>query len=77
MSGIAEILHNLGYRVSGSDLSESATTRRLAGLGIRISVGHDPEFIAGAEAVVVSTAVKSDNPEVTAARAKRIPIAMA
>ena len=74
MSGIAEILHNLGYRVSGSDQSESATTRRLAGLGIRVHMGHDAEFIAGAEAVVVSTAVKPDNPEVTAARAKRVPV---
>ncbi len=74
MSGIAEILHNLGYRVSGSDLLESASTQRLAGLGIRILIGHDSQFIQGAEAIVVSSAVKSDNPEVTAARAKRIPI---
>ena len=74
MSGIAEILHNLGYVVSGSDQSDSSTTRRLASLGIRISVGHDAKNIAGAEAVVTSTAVRADNPEVVAARAKRVPV---
>ncbi|MEO8059130.1 MAG: UDP-N-acetylmuramate--L-alanine ligase [Burkholderiales bacterium] len=74
MSGIAEILHNLGYVVSGSDQSDSATTRRLASLGIRINTGHDAGHIAGAEAVVTSTAVRADNPEVIAARAKRVPV---
>ncbi|MGL6111835.1 MAG: UDP-N-acetylmuramate--L-alanine ligase [Rubrivivax sp.] len=74
MSGIAEILHNLGYTVSGSDQSDSATARRLAGLGIRVFTGHDALHIAGAEAVVTSTAVKGDNPEVIAARAKRVPV---
>ncbi len=74
MSGIAEILHNLGYTVSGSDQSDSPTTRRLAGLGIRVAIGHDAAHIAGAEAVVTSTAVKGDNPEVIAARARRIPV---
>ncbi len=74
MSGIAEILHNLGYRVSGSDQHDSATTRRLASLGIRVSIGHDAAFIDGAEAVVVSTAVKSDNPEVIRARSRRVPV---
>jgi UDP-N-acetylmuramate--alanine ligase len=74
MSGIAEILHNLGYKVSGSDQSDSATTRRLASLGIRIRIGHDAENILGAEAVVTSTAVRVDNPEVIAARAKRVPV---
>jgi len=74
MSGIAEILHNLGYSVSGSDQSSTATTRRLAELGIRIHVGHDAEHIRGAEAVVTSTAVRGDNPEVIAARAKRVPV---
>jgi len=74
MSGIAEILHNLGYTVSGSDQQDSATTRRLAGLGIRVAIGHDAGHIAGAEAVVTSTAVKGDNPEVIAARARRVPI---
>ena len=68
MSGIAEILHNLGYVVSGSDQSDSSTSRRLARLGIRVHVGHDAAHIAGAEAVVTSTAVKGDNPEVIAAR---------
>ncbi len=74
MSGIAEILHNLGYTVSGSDQSDSATSRRLASLGIAVKVGHDAAHIEGAEAVVTSTAVKGDNPEVIAARAKRIPV---
>jgi UDP-N-acetylmuramate--alanine ligase len=74
MSGIAEILHNLGYTVSGSDQSDSATLRRLASLGIRVQVGHDAANIAQAEAVVTSTAVKGDNPEVTAARGRRVPV---
>ena len=74
MSGIAEILHNLGYAVSGSDQADGAVTRRLAELGIRIHVGHDAAHIAGAQAVVTSTAVKGDNPEVIAARARRIPV---
>ncbi len=74
MSGIAEILHNLGYVVSGTDQSDSATSRRLATLGIQVAIGHDAVNIQGAEAVVTSTAVKADNPEVMAARGKRIPI---
>jgi len=74
MSGIAEILHNLGYTVSGSDQSDSATSRRLASLGITVHVGHEAAHIEGAEAVVTSTAVKGDNPEVIAARARRIPV---
>jgi UDP-N-acetylmuramate--alanine ligase len=74
MSGIAEVLINLGYRVSGSDLSASAATQRLASLGARVEIGHAAAHVAGADAVVVSTAVKSDNPEVTAARARRIPV---
>jgi UDP-N-acetylmuramate--alanine ligase len=74
MSGIAEILHNLGYRVSGSDQSESATTRRLADLGIRVLIGHDAAHIGDAQAVVTSTAVKGDNPEVIAARNRRVPV---
>jgi UDP-N-acetylmuramate--alanine ligase len=74
MSGIAEILHNLGYRVSGSDQNASATTRALAKRGIRVAIGHDAAHIAGAEAVVTSSAVKADNPEVMAARSQRIPV---
>ena len=74
MSGIAEVLHNLGYVISGSDLSDSATLQRLGSLGIRTHIGHTPDNIAGADAVVTSTAVKADNPEVVAARAKHIPI---
>jgi UDP-N-acetylmuramate--alanine ligase len=74
MSGIAEILHNLGYVVSGSDQHESPTTRRLAALGIKVSQGHDAAQIAGAQAVVTSTAVASDNPELIAARTHRIPV---
>lgn len=74
MSGIAEILHNLGFTVSGSDQADSATSRRLASLGIQVFTGHEAAHIEGAEAVVTSTAVKGDNPEVIAARAKRIPV---
>ncbi|MGN6806966.1 MAG: UDP-N-acetylmuramate--L-alanine ligase [Trinickia sp.] len=74
MSGIAEVLANLGYQVSGSDLAKSATTERLGSLGARISIGHDASNIDGADAVVVSTAVRSDNPEVLAARRLRVPI---
>ena len=74
MSAIAEILHNLGYRVSGSDQAESAVTRRLAELGITVYIGHAAPHIAGAQAVVTSTAVKADNPEVLAARAQRVPV---
>ena len=74
MSGIAEILHNLGYQVSGSDQAESSSTQRLSSLGIRVAIGHDAAHIAGAQAVVTSTAVKGDNPEVIAARARHIPV---
>jgi UDP-N-acetylmuramate--alanine ligase len=74
MSGIAEVLATQGYRVSGSDLSESAATKRLAGLGVAIAIGHDAAHVAGADAVVVSTAVAPDNPEVAAAREKGIPV---
>jgi len=74
MSGIAEVLLNLGYRISGSDLADSATLRRLAGLGIATSVGHAAKNIDGADAVVTSTAVQADNPEVVAAREKKIPV---
>jgi UDP-N-acetylmuramate--alanine ligase len=74
MSGIAEILHNLGYRISGSDQSDSATTRALAAHGVRVAIGHDAANVEGADAVVTSSAVRSDNPEVIAARARRIPV---
>jgi UDP-N-acetylmuramate--alanine ligase len=74
MSGIAEVFLNLGYVVSGSDLAESAVTRRLAGLGARIALGHDAGHVEGADAVVVSSAVRPDNPEVLAARARRVPV---
>ena len=74
MSGIAEVLHNLGYTISGSDLSDSAVLQRLASLGIQTQVGHSASHVAGADAVVTSTAVKPDNPEVLQARAMHIPI---
>ena len=74
MSGIAEILHNLGYGVTGSDLAASAVLRRLQGLGIRTWIGHAAAHIEGADVLVTSTAVKPDNPEVLAARARRIPV---
>ena len=74
MSGIAEVLLNLGYQVSGSDLADSATLRRLASLGIETHVGHAATHVKDADAVVTSTAVKTDNPEVLAARERHIPI---
>ncbi|KAF1016676.1 MAG: UDP-N-acetylmuramate--L-alanine ligase [Burkholderia sp.] len=74
MSGIAEVLVNLGYQVTGSDLSHNVLIERLEALGARVAIGHDPAHIAGANAVVVSTAVRSDNPEVLAARRLHVPI---
>jgi UDP-N-acetylmuramate--alanine ligase len=74
MSGIAEVLLTLGYKVSGSDLASSAATRRLTQLGATIALGHDAKYLDGADAVVVSTAVSHGNPEVQAARACRIPV---
>ena len=74
MSGIAEVLHNLGYEVSGSDKAESAVTRRLAGLGIKVYKGHSAENVANVDALVVSGAIHADNPEVIAARERRAPI---
>lgn len=74
MSGIAEVLKNLGYSVQGSDLSESANVKRLRELGIQVAIGHRAENIAGAAVVVVSSAVKRDNPEVVAARAALVPV---
>ena len=74
MSGIAEVMHNLGYAVSGSDMAENANVLRLRGLGIDVKIGHLAENVAGAAVVVVSTAVKRENPEVAAARAALIPV---
>jgi UDP-N-acetylmuramate--alanine ligase len=74
MSGIAEVLLNLGYQVTGSDLSANAATQRLVGLGAMVHVGHAAEYVADADVVVVSTAVGSNNPEMMAARARRIPV---
>src|SRR5580693_2364142 len=74
MSGIAEVLCNLGYTVQGSDASESANVVRLREKGIKIAIGHQAENVAGADVVVVSTAIKRDNPELMAARASRIPV---
>lgn len=74
MSGIAEILLNLGYRVSGSDLVSTEVTQRLSSLGGRIVIGHRPENVWGADVVVVSSAIGRDNPEVIEARRQRIPI---
>src|SRR5437763_4317640 len=74
MSGIAEVLCNLGYTVQGSDASESANVHRLRDKGITITIGHKSENIAGADVVVVSSAIKRDNPELMAARGQRIPV---
>src|SRR5580704_4031388 len=74
MSGIAEVLANLGYTVRGSDISESANVKRLADQGIKVAVGHDARNVEGAEVVVVSSAIRRDNPELVAARALRLPV---
>jgi UDP-N-acetylmuramate--alanine ligase len=74
MSGIAEVLHSLGYRVQGSDQADSANVKRLAGLGIKTMVGHRGENLGDAAVVVISSAVKPDNPEVVAARARLTPV---
>ncbi len=74
MSGIAEVLKNLGYTVQGSDVAESANVKRLAEAGVRVAIGHEAKNVAGAEVVVVSSAIKRDNPELVAARALRLPV---
>ena len=74
MSGIAEILHNLGYKVQGSDVAESSNVARLRGLGITVFIGHKPENLENAHVLVVSSAIKPDNPELMAARSQRLPI---
>jgi UDP-N-acetylmuramate--alanine ligase len=74
MSGIAEVLLNLGYQVSGSDLGDNAVTQRLGVMGARVYQGHAAENIQGADVLVTSTAVKEDNPEVAAARAAHVPV---
>ena len=74
MSGIAEVLLNLGYMVSGSDMAESASVRNLRKSGAQVWIGHDAEWVHGADVVVISTAVKADNPEVIEAREQRIPV---
>src|SRR3954471_19595712 len=74
MSGIAEVLANLGYTVQGSDASDNANVKRLREHGIRVAIGHDGRNVDGADVVVVSTAIKRDNPELVAARAKRLPV---
>ena len=74
MGGIAEVLHNLGYQVSGSDRSENAMTRRLEAKGVVVRTGHDPSLVEGTDVVVVSSAIGQDNPEVLRARERRVPI---
>src|ERR1700677_3977284 len=74
MSGIAEIMHNLGYAVQGSDIAASANVKRLRQLGLIVHIGHAAENLGEARVVVISSAVKADNPEVLAARARLIPV---
>lgn len=74
MSGIAEVMHNLGYTIQGSDLSDNANVKRLRGMGIKVAVGHDAANLGDAEVVVVSSAVKRTNPELMAARERHIPV---
>ena len=74
MSGIAEVLSNLGYTVQGSDAAENANVKRLRDLGLKVTVGHDAANVEDAAVVVVSSAIKRENPELAAARAKRLPV---
>ena len=74
MCGIAEVLHNLEYKVSGSDISENSNTRRLSALGISVFIGHEAKYVIGSDVVVVSTAVDESNPEVVCAHDKNIPV---
>ncbi|MCK5041029.1 MAG: UDP-N-acetylmuramate--L-alanine ligase [Sphingomonadales bacterium] len=74
MSGIAEVMHNLGYSVQGSDMSENANVARLRGLGVSVEIGQKAENLGDASAIVISTAIPQDNPELIAARAKQIPV---
>src|SRR5712692_2961833 len=74
MSGIAEVLINLGYTVRGSDAADNANVKRLRDKGAKISIGHDAKNVNGADVVVVSSPIKPDNPELAAARAKRLPV---
>ena len=74
MSGIAEVLINLGYTVQGSDASDSANVKRLRDKGAKVAIGHAADNLGEAAVVVVSTAIKRDNPELTAARARRLPV---
>jgi UDP-N-acetylmuramate--alanine ligase len=74
MGGIAEVLHNLGYQVSGSDIKDNALTRRLSGLGMTVHIGHDARWVEGSDVVVVTTAVDQANPELNEAHRRRIPV---
>src|SRR3989344_1565821 len=74
MCGIAEVLHNLQFGGSGSDLRESPNTRRLVSLGVQVAIGHDPQLVKEVDVVVVSSAVDDSNPEVRAARTAKIPV---
>src|SRR5690242_5403110 len=74
MSGIAEVLANLGYQVTGSDVADGANVKRLRDKGVKVAIGHKAENVDGADVIVVSTAIKRDNPELVAARAKRLPV---
>ncbi len=74
MCGIAEVLHNLKFEVSGSDVRESANTKRLIALGVKVAIGHDSQWVKGVEVVVVSSAVDENNPEIRAARSAKIPV---
>ena len=74
MSGIAEVMHNLGYKIRGSDMASSANVMRLRGMGIEVAIGHDESNLGDAGVIVVSSAIKPDNPELVAARAKLLPV---
>src|SRR5262249_47390691 len=74
MSAIAEVLGTLGYTVQGSDKADGANVKRLRDKGVKIAIGHAADNLAGAKVVVISSAIKADNPELAAARAQRLPV---
>ncbi len=74
MSGIAEVMHNLGYKVQGSDISENANVQRLQHLGVPVAIGQKADNLGDAEVVVISSAIRADNPELKAARDQRLPV---
>ena len=74
MCGIAEVLHNMAFEITGSDMQSNANTKRLQDMGVKLAIGHDASLVKGADVVVISSAVRADNPEVLAANELKIPV---